>query len=332
MLKILSRVAKTMKSTKQTQLTSFFATSVKRPSSTAIESKHQKNETNDEAKKNTPKLSDIVKCDSIKPEQTEKQDQSSIKDSSTIDNKTKDTKKIEIINHPIPTTWQEDFYFDVPGKWNELLTPEHNKDYFKNILRTLKMQESLGTTIFPPRCNVFNALKLCPFENVKVVILGQDPYHDVGQAHGLSFSVPKGIAIPPSLRNIFQEISTDLNIPVNKSTDLTSWAQQGVLLLNTLLTVPAHKPLGHQPIGWETYTTEIIKLISKNREHVVFLLWGRPAQTKIRYIDTTKHLILKTVHPSPLSAYRGFFGCKHFSQTNTYLKKYNEEPINWTTK
>ncbi len=213
--------------------------------------------------------------------------------------------------------------------WTPVLKPLFKQDYMKR-LSAFVQQERSRATVFPPQHLVFNAFRLTSFEDVKVVILGQDPYHNVGQAHGLSFSVPAGIPHPPSLRNIFAELVTDIpgfQVPV--SGDLTYWAQQGVLLLNATLTVRAHEAASHQGKGWETFTDQVISAISSQLNHVVFLLWGSYAQRKSVLIETHKHLILKTVHPSPLSVYRGFFGCRHFSQANTYLSEHDKQPIDW---
>ncbi|GHE28254.1 uracil-DNA glycosylase [Sphingobacterium griseoflavum] len=191
-------------------------------------------------------------------------------------------------------------------------------------------QERKATKIFPPAHLVFNAFKLTPFDGIKVVILGQDPYHNDGQAHGLSFSVPQGVPLPPSLKNIFAELESDIpgfTAPV--AGDLTAWAKQGVLLLNATLTVRAHQAASHQKRGWETFTDQIIEAISQRCDHVVFILWGSYAQKKSILIDSNRHLVLKSVHPSPLSVYRGFFGCKHFSKANSYLTSVGKAPINW---
>ncbi len=213
--------------------------------------------------------------------------------------------------------------------WAPILKPLFEQDYMKRLSAFVQEERSRGH-VFPPQDLVFNAFRLTPFDQIKVVILGQDPYHNVGQAHGLSFSVPDGIAHPPSLRNIFAELVTDIpgfQIPV--SGDLTKWAKQGVLLLNATLTVRAHEAASHQGHGWEQFTDSIIARISADREGVVFLLWGSYAQRKAMLIDHSKHLVLKSVHPSPLSAHRGFFGCKHFSQTNAYLTEQGKKPIDW---
>ncbi len=186
-------------------------------------------------------------------------------------------------------------------------------------------------TIYPTSNKIFYALELTPFDKVKVILLGQDPYHGEGQAHGLSFSVPDGTRTPPSLRNIFKEITTDIyeGVPQTSSTDLTRWAEQGILLLNAALTVEAKKAGSHKKLGWHKLTDQIVEELSKQREHLVFILWGAHAQSKRSLIDADKHLVLESVHPSPLSAKRGFFGCRHFSQTNAYLEQHGFTPINW---
>lgn len=198
-------------------------------------------------------------------------------------------------------------------------------------LRTFLIEEKRADkVIYPPNHLIFNALNTTPLDKVKVVILGQDPYHGPNQAHGLSFSVQKGIALPPSLRNIFHELHSDLGVPIPKHGDLTRWAQQGVLLLNAVLTVEAGQPTSHQKRGWEEFTDHVIDVINEQREHVVFILWGAYAQRKGQRIDQNKHLVLKAAHPSPLSANRGgFFGCKVFSKANNYLKQHGIEPIDW---
>jgi len=216
----------------------------------------------------------------------------------------------------------------IENTWKEQLKDEFDKKYFEDLTVFVRQEYQTKQT-FPPAKLIFNAFDHTPFDKVKVVILGQDPYHNVGQAHGLSFSVNDGILQPPSLMNIFKEIETDLDIPRPISGNLTRWADQGVLLLNATLTVEAHKAGSHQKKGWEKFTDEAIKKLAAQRENVVFLLWGAYAQKKVEFIDESKHLVLKSVHPSPLSAHRGFFGCKHFSQTNEYLKSKNIEPIQW---
>lgn len=212
--------------------------------------------------------------------------------------------------------------------WKEQLKDEFEKDYFIHLTDFVR-NEYKTKKIFPPARFIFNAFDHTPFEGVKVVILGQDPYHNDGQAHGLSFSVPDGIPAPPSLVNIFKEINRDLGIPVPKSGNLTRWANQGVLLLNATLTVEAHKAGSHQRKGWETFTDAAIHKLAENRENLVFILWGAYAQKKAAFIDTNRHLVLKSVHPSPLSAHNGFFGNNHFSETNKYLISKGIEPINW---
>lgn len=214
--------------------------------------------------------------------------------------------------------------------WAPVLTPLFKQDFMR-VLSAFVQDERRKFEVFPPQHLVFNAFKLTPFNQVKVVILGQDPYHNVGQAHGLSFSVPEGMVHPPSLRNIFTELTTDIpDFVYPRSGDLTKWAKQGVLLLNATLTVRAHEAGSHQKRGWEEFTDEVIRHISKDLNAVVFLLWGAYAQKKAVLIDHSKHLILKTVHPSPLSVYRGFFGSRHFSQANAYLQQRGKVPINWS--
>lgn len=213
--------------------------------------------------------------------------------------------------------------------WRAYLENETEKPYFKNLKQFLVEEIESGKTIYPKPQNIFNALNKTPFENVKVVILGQDPYHGERQAHGLSFSVPEGIALPPSLQNIFKEIVNEYGGDMPKSGNLESWASQGVLLLNATLTVEKGKAGSHQNKGWEEFTDQIIKIVSKEKENIIFLLWGAYAQKKAIYIDTSKHIILKAPHPSPLSAYRGFFGCNHFMEVNKILKKLGKTEINW---
>jgi len=213
--------------------------------------------------------------------------------------------------------------------WKEALRHEFLKPYFHDLRTTVRHAYLEKTPIYPPPHLVFNAFSLCPFSNVKVVILGQDPYHGPGQAHGLSFSVRDGIPLPPSLRNIYKELQDDLGVPLRTSGDLTQWATQGVLLLNATLTVRAHQAGSHQGIGWETFTDAVIKQISDAREHIVFILWGKYAQSKAPIIDTIKHHVIMSAHPSPLSAYNGFFGSKPFSKTNAYLEKYGIPTIVW---
>jgi len=212
--------------------------------------------------------------------------------------------------------------------WKAVLQEEFQKDYFKQLAGFVH-SEYKTNLIFPPASLIFNAFDQCPFDNVKVVIIGQDPYHGDGQAHGLCFSVNDGVSYPPSLLNIFKEIERDLSKPAPISGNLTRWAQQGVLLLNATLTVRAHMAGSHQGKGWETFTDAVIHKLATEREHLVFILWGSYAQKKGAFIDATRHLVLKSVHPSPLSAYRGFIGNNHFSLSNHYLKENNESEIDW---
>lgn len=213
--------------------------------------------------------------------------------------------------------------------WKKALAEEFSAPYFKEIKRKILEEKKAGVVLYPPGKDIFNAFNLTPFDKVKVVILGQDPYHGKGQAHGLCFSVPDGVTPPPSLVNIFKELKNDLGIEVPKGRgNLEGWARQGVLLLNALLTVQAGQPASHHDIGWEQFTDAAIKKLSDEREHLVFILWGRFAQGKEHLIDTRKHLVLKAAHPSPFSA-TGFFGCKHFSKTNEYLREHGKEPIKW---
>lgn len=218
---------------------------------------------------------------------------------------------------------------DIEEKWYEVLKGEFESPYFIDI-KTFLIEEKRQHIVFPPSPLIFNAFNLTPFENVKVVILGQDPYHNVGQAHGLAFSVPDGIQKPPSLQNIFKELNQDLNIPIPMNGNLEKWAKEGVLLLNASLTVRAHEAASHAKIGWQRFTDAAIKALSEHKQNLVFILWGNYAIAKENLIDHNKHLILKTVHPSPLSASRGFFGCRHFSKTNEYLIKNNITPIDWS--
>lgn len=212
--------------------------------------------------------------------------------------------------------------------WKKALALEFEKDYFVRLTDFVR-QEYQQTTVYPPGRLIFNAFNLCPFDKVKVVIIGQDPYHGPGQAHGLCFSVNDVVAFPPSLQNIFKEIHDDLGMPIPSSGNLTRWAEQGVLLLNATLTVRAHQAGSHQRRGWEEFTDAAIRVLAEQKEHLVFILWGSYAQKKGAFIDRNKHLVLTSVHPSPLSAYNGFFGNKHFSRTNEYLVAHGETPINW---
>lgn len=213
--------------------------------------------------------------------------------------------------------------------WAKALDAEFKKPYYRELYNFVK-EEYATTTIYPPAEDIFNALHYTPLNEVKVVILGQDPYHNVNQAHGLCFSVlPSQPDIPPSLQNIYKELEADLGCKIPNNGYLEKWAKQGVLMLNTVLTVRAHQANSHQNKGWEQFTDAIIREVNKIDRPVVYLLWGRPAQTKISMLDNPKHLILKAPHPSPLSAYRGFFGCKHFSQTNEFLTSNGLEAIDW---
>lgn len=215
-----------------------------------------------------------------------------------------------------------------PG-WKEVLKQEFNKPYFLQIVTFLRTEKMADKTIYPPGPLIFNAFNTTPFENVKVVLLGQDPYHGKGQAHGLSFSVQDGVPPPPSLVNIYKELHSDIGIPIPKHGNLTHWAQQGVLLLNASLTVRANEPMSHAKVGWAEFTNAVIKKISDQKKHVVFLLWGKFAQEKQILIDETKHQVLKAAHPSPYSANSGFFGCRHFSKTNEYLSQEGIDPVDW---
>ncbi|MBE6283124.1 MAG: uracil-DNA glycosylase [Mediterranea massiliensis] len=216
----------------------------------------------------------------------------------------------------------------IEDSWKKKLQTEFDKPYFKTLTDFVR-NEYQQSTIFPPGRLIFNAFNLCPFNQVKVVIIGQDPYHGPGQAHGLCFSVNDGIPFPPSLVNIFKEIKADLGKEIPTSGNLTRWAEQGVLLLNATLTVRAHQAGSHQRRGWEEFTDATIRLLAEEREHLVFILWGAYAQKKGAFIDRNKHLVLTSAHPSPLSAYNGFFGNKHFSQANAYLASHGIEPIDF---
>lgn len=213
--------------------------------------------------------------------------------------------------------------------WKTVLMDQFQSPYFRE-LKDFLLEEKKHYTLYPPGPLIFNAFQRTPFEQVKVVILGQDPYHGKGQAHGLCFSVPRGIPQPPSLVNIFKELQSDLGLPLPEHGNLENWANQGVLLINATLTVRDGQAGSHQKRGWETFTNRVIELVSQEKSGVVFLLWGRFAQAKESLIDGNKHLILKAAHPSPLSAYNGFFGCRHFSRTNDYLVKNGKQGIDWT--
>jgi len=216
----------------------------------------------------------------------------------------------------------------IGGGWKEKLSREFEQDYFKNLTQFVR-EQYLKTTVYPAPKNIFRAFDECPFESVKVVILGQDPYHGAGQANGLCFAVNSGVATPPSLQNIFKELESDLGHAVSRDADLSRWATQGVLLLNATLTVGAGAAGSHQGKGWEQFTDAAIKNLADLREHLVFILWGNYAKQKGAHIDRAKHLVLESPHPSPFSANNGFFGCRHFSKANAYLVERGEKPIEW---
>jgi uracil-DNA glycosylase len=215
-----------------------------------------------------------------------------------------------------------------PG-WKEVLSPVFKRHFFLHLVTHLKSEIASGQFVYPPGNLIFNAFWQTPFNKVKVIILGQDPYHNPGQAHGLSFSVPPGVPLPPSLQNIFKEIADDMGGTIPPSGDLTHWAQQGVLLLNAALTVRQNEPASHAKIGWTEFTDAVITTLSEEKEGLIFLLWGKFAQEKQRLIDETKHTVLKAAHPSPLSAYKGFLGCRHFSRVNEILISQGHPPIQW---
>lgn len=217
----------------------------------------------------------------------------------------------------------------IEASWKEVLAPAFKRHSFLQLVTHIKAETAAGATIYPPGSLLFNAFSQTPFHQVKVVILGQDPYHGPGQAHGLSFSVPNGVPFPPSLQNIFKEIVDDIGGDMPVSGNLTHWAQQGVLLLNAVLSVRANEPASHANIGWMEFTDSVISTLSEQKQGLVFLLWGKFAQDKQVLIDETRHFVLKAPHPSPLSAYRGFLGCKHFSRTNALLVQQGLSPINW---
>lgn len=217
---------------------------------------------------------------------------------------------------------------NIKDSWKDKLFDEFQKPYF-NLLKSFLEQEKKSYTIYPKEENIFAAFNNTPFEDVKVVILGQDPYHGVNQAHGLAFSVNDGIAHPPSLKNIFKELHDDLGCTIPKSGNLTSWAKEGVFLINAVLSVRANEANSHKNMGWEIFTNAVIKVLNEQKENLVFILWGAPATTKASLIDEKKHMILKAPHPSPLSSYRGFFGSKPFSKTNDYLRSHDIKPIEW---
>ena len=214
--------------------------------------------------------------------------------------------------------------------WKKVLKSEFSRPYFLEIVNFLRTEKMAGKTIFPPGGLIFNAFNKTPFDKVKLVLIGQDPYHGHGQAHGLSFSVQNGVVPPPSLMNIYKELQSDLGCKIPTHGNLTHWAEQGLLLLNASLTVRANEPMSHSKMGWTNFTDAVIRKISEEKEHVVFLLWGKFAQEKQALIDETKHLVLKAAHPSPYSANNGFFGCKHFSKANEWLVRHGIDPIDWS--
>lgn len=218
----------------------------------------------------------------------------------------------------------------IEESWKKVLKDEFSKTYFLNIVNHLRMEKASGKTIYPPGPLMFNAFNLVPFEKVKVVIIGQDPYHGEGQAHGLCFSVQNGIKPPPSLVNIFKELHDDTGLKLPASGNLENWARQGVMLLNASLTVRKNEPMSHSKIGWSHFTDMVIRKLSAERKHLVFILWGKFAQEKQQLIDETKHFVLKASHPSPYSANQGFFGCRHFSKTNQYLVANGIDPVDWS--
>ena len=218
---------------------------------------------------------------------------------------------------------------DAQKNWGDILAPAMKTASFQALESFLDGAERSGRVIYPPKDKIFTAFTQTGFDNVKIIILGQDPYHGAGQAHGLCFSVPDGVKLPPRLRNIFKEIARDLGHPIPKSGDLTPWARQGVFLLNTVMTVEEASAGAHQGKGWEDFTDTVIRALSDNREHLVFMLWGAHAQKKMGLIDGNRHLVLESVHPSPLSAHRGFIGCGHFSKANLYLAERGQTPVNW---
>ncbi len=219
--------------------------------------------------------------------------------------------------------------FHIDKKWREVLRGELKKTYVNELRNFLKAEKVAGETIYPKEADVFNALNKTPFNKVKVVIIGQDPYHGEGQAHGLAFSVKGGIKIPPSLRNIYKEIESEYNVNMPTSGDLTYWAEQGVLLLNATLTVRKENANSHHQKGWEEFTDAVVRIINEKHEGIVFILWGGNAQKKTKIIDPNQHFILEAAHPSPLSAHRGFFKCNHFKKANKFLKKLSRTPIDW---
>ncbi len=219
----------------------------------------------------------------------------------------------------------------IESSWKQILQAEFEKPYFTNLVEFLKKEKESGKTIYPPGPQIFNAFEQCPFDKVRVVILGQDPYHQPGQAMGLSFSVPKGVPLPASLKNIYKEIQSDLNVKMPDHGDLTEWAKNGVFLLNAILTVEKSKAGSHQKTGWQEFTDAVIKNLSNHKNKIVFLLWGNYARSKKLLIDQSKHAVLEAAHPSPLAG-GAFFGCRHFSKTNEILLQLNQPPIEWKIK
>ena len=217
----------------------------------------------------------------------------------------------------------------IEASWHKVLADTFEQPYFFALTQFLKKEKEAGKVLYPPGSLIFNAFDTTPFQHVKVVILGQDPYHNPGEAMGLSFSVPKGMRVPPSLQNIYKEIQSDLGLPVPPHGDLTAWAQQGVFLLNSMLTVEKNQAGSHQKIGWQDFTDTVIKTLSDQREHLVFMLWGNFAKKKKALIDADKHLVLEAAHPSPLAG-GAFGGCRHFSKANAYLKEKGQKPIDWS--
>lgn len=230
---------------------------------------------------------------------------------------------------PLPTRKIVSMKVAIESSWQQVLAAEFDKPYFEQIAAHIKAEKANGQIIYPAGKYIFHAFDCTPFSQVKVVLLGQDPYHNPGQAMGLSFSVPDGVAPPPSLQNMYKELAADVGITIPKTGNLSSWAQQGVLLLNAGLTVRANEPNSHKHIGWQQFTDAVIHVLSAQKNNLVFLLWGKFAQEKAKLIDARRHCILTAAHPSPLSAHNGFFGCKHFSKTNEYLTKHLLAPINW---
>lgn len=217
----------------------------------------------------------------------------------------------------------------ITNDWSEALAPEFKKPYYKKLYQSINTEYASGRTIYPKADDIFNAFHLTPLSEVKCVILGQDPYHEPNQAHGLCFSVQPGVEIPPSLVNIYKELQDDLGCYIPNNGYLEKWAKQGVLMLNTILTVRAHQAFSHKDLGWQEFTDGVIRILNEQNRPIVYLLWGAPAGRKSEMLKNPNHLILKAPHPSPLSAYRGFFGCKHFSQANAFLQQHGLEPIDW---